>query len=245
MGTVGLMSAKRDPRAPVKLSPGDLREHKDYPKLAAMVLEGDSLGGELKMECGSIKAAKRILPKRFQEYNKLRSQVRASKTRLERLVLRDVGTDWFEAVDHDEIKQQLRGEAASTFAFIKPEFDCQARKTIAEVFSSEKLVEASAWSDTVRALSALCLQGPKIHAGFGEGGGGLCPFCFGYDTLRPTEKSHSFHSIGTLRRHINRVHSSATTSPGPISCPYVECKTMMEQCEHLKNHLATVHGLNL
>ena len=133
MGTVGLMSAKRDPRAPVKLSPGDLREHKDYPKLAAMVLERDSLGGELKMECGSIKAAKRILPKRFQEYNKLRSQVRASKTRLERLALKDFRTDWFEVVDHDEIKQQLRGEAASTFVFIKPEFDCQVREAIAEV----------------------------------------------------------------------------------------------------------------
>ena len=128
MGTVGLMSAKRDPRAPVKLSPGDLREHKDYPKLAAMVLERDSLRGELKMECGSIEAAKRLLPERFQAYDKLRSEVRASKTRLERLVLRDVRTDWFEVVDHDEIKQQLRGEAASTFAFIKPEFDCQVRK---------------------------------------------------------------------------------------------------------------------
>ena len=30
VGTVGSMSAKRDPRAPVKLSPGDLGEHKGY-----------------------------------------------------------------------------------------------------------------------------------------------------------------------------------------------------------------------
>ena len=179
VGTVGLMSAKRDPRAPAKLSPGDLREHKDYPKLAAIVLGRDSLGEELKTECGSIEAAKRLLLERFQKYNKLRSQARASKTCLERLALKDVRTGWFEAVDHDEIKQQLRGDAASTFAFIKPEFDCPVRKAIAEAFSSEKLVEASAWSDTVRALSALCLQGPKIHTKLREGEENLCPFCFG------------------------------------------------------------------
>ena len=47
-----------------------------------------------------------------------------------------------------------------------------------------------------------------------------------------------FHSIRTLREHVNRVHSSATTSLGPINCLYV----MTEQCKHLKNHLATVHG---
>ena len=246
MGTVGLMSAERDSHAPVKLSPGHLREHKDYPKLAAIVLERDSLGGKLKMECGSIEAAKRLLPEQFQEYNKLRSQVRASKTRLERLALKDVRNDWFEAVDHDEIKQQLRSEAASTFAFSKPEFDCLVRKAIAEVFSSEKLVEASAWSDTVRALSTLCLQRPKIHTTLREEEENLCPFCFGDGTLQPADRFHSFHSIGTPRRHINRVHSSATTSPGPINCPYVVvCETMMEQCEHLKSRLVTVHGLNL
>ena len=131
MGTVGLMSAKRDPRAPVKLSPGDLREYKDCPKLSVLVLKRNSLGGTLKMECGSIKAAERLLPERFQEYNKLRSQVRASKARLDSLALKDVRADWFEAVDHGEIKQQLRGDAPSTFTFIKPEFDCPVRKAIA------------------------------------------------------------------------------------------------------------------
>ena len=83
-------------------------------------------------ECGSIEAAKCLLPERFQECNKLHSQARASKVRPERLALKGVSADWFEAVDHDEIKQQLRGEAASTFAFIKPEFDCPVRKAIAK-----------------------------------------------------------------------------------------------------------------
>ena len=101
---VGLLGAKRDPRAPVKLSPGDLRKHKDYPKLAETVLERGSLGGKLKMKCGSIEAAKRLLPERSQKYNKLRTQVCASKAHLEHLALKDVRTDWFEAVDYDEIK---------------------------------------------------------------------------------------------------------------------------------------------
>ena len=49
MATVGLMNTKRDPCAPVKLSPGDLREHKGYPKLAALVLEGGNLGGSTRV----------------------------------------------------------------------------------------------------------------------------------------------------------------------------------------------------
>jgi hypothetical protein len=34
VATVGLMNANRDPRAPVKLSTGDLKQHKSYQKLA-------------------------------------------------------------------------------------------------------------------------------------------------------------------------------------------------------------------
>ena len=74
---------------------------------------------------GSIKAAEHRLPDRFQEYNRLHSQVRASKARLERLALKGVRTDWFEAEDHGEIKQQLRGEAPSAFTFIKPGLTAQ------------------------------------------------------------------------------------------------------------------------
>ena len=57
-----------------------------------------------------------------------------SKARLERLALKDIRTDWFEVVDHDEIKKQLRGEVPSSFTSIKPEFDCPMRRSIAEVF---------------------------------------------------------------------------------------------------------------
>ena len=58
-------------------------------KLAAIVLERDSLGGMLKTECGLITAAERLLPEPFQ-----------SRARLERLALKGVRTNLFEAVDH-------------------------------------------------------------------------------------------------------------------------------------------------
>jgi hypothetical protein len=159
--------------------------------------------------------------------------------------LKDFRAEWFENVDHDEIKQQLRGEAPSTFTYVKPEFDCPVRSHIAKVFGSEEIMEAPTWSDTVRALSALCLQKPKIHSKASDGGGNMCPFCYGDDTLRPVDRFHSFHSIGTLRMHATRVHSSTTTSLSSVKCPYVECETTLEQGEHLKSHLATIHNLNL
>ena len=75
---------------------------------------------------------------------------------------------------------------------------------------------AKVWSDTVRALSALSLRKPRIHIsgseGKGEGEGGLCPFCVHDDTLRLADRFHPFHSIGTLRRHVSRAHSSAMAS---------------------------------
>ena len=92
------------------------------------------------MERRSIEAARRLLPERPQKYNKFRNQVRASKTYLELLALKDVRTDWLEALDLGEIKQQVRGEAASTFAFIKLEFNCPVRKAIAEVFGGIRMV---------------------------------------------------------------------------------------------------------
>ena len=73
----------------------------------------------------------------------------------------------------------------------------------------------------------------------------LCSLCYNYDALRPADSFHSFHSIGALRGHVNRAHSSATTTLSPVYCPYAECETMPEQGEHLGDHLATVHSLNL
>ena len=44
VGSDSLMSPKRDPRAPVKPSAEDLREHRGYLELAALVLKRGSLG---------------------------------------------------------------------------------------------------------------------------------------------------------------------------------------------------------
>ena len=102
-----------------------------------------------------------------------------------------------------------------------------------------------AWSDTVHTLSALSLRKPKIHRNASEGGGNLCPFYYKDDAVLSADRFHSFHSIGTLSGRVNNAHTSATPSLSPADCSYVECEIMLEQGEHLKNHLATVHSLNL
>ena len=89
-------------------------------------------------------------------------------------------------MDHNEIKQQLKGEAASTFAYVNPEFGCPLRTQISGAFSSVEMMTAKVWADTVRALSALSLRKPRIHTSRskreeeaeGEAEGDLCPLCF-------------------------------------------------------------------
>ena len=128
---------------------------------------------------------------------------------------------------------------------VKPGFGCSLRTRISAAFSSVDVMTAQAWSDTVRALSALSLRKPKIHTNVSEGEENLCPFCYNDDALQSADRFHSFYSIGVLRRHINKARSPATTSLSPVNCPYVECKTMLEQAKYLKSHLATVHSLSL
>ena len=120
INSVGLMSKKRDPRAPTKLSAEELGSCRDHPKLAALLLERDRLATTLRTECRSVKAAETLQPKQYMEYLKLNVQIKRVKENLKRTALRDLRARWFDSVDHDEIKQQLKGEAASTFA-------CQTR----------------------------------------------------------------------------------------------------------------------
>ena len=251
--SVGLMSKKRDPRAPVKLSAEELESHRDHPELAALLLQRSRLKTALRTECGSAtgKAAKTLQPEQYIEYLKLNNRIGRVKKDLKRTALKDLRARWFDSVDHDEIKQQLKGEAASTFAYVKPEFGCPLRTQISGTFSSVEMMtpKACQWSDAVRALSALSSRKPKIHTsgseGEGEEEGDLCPFCLHDDALRPADRFHPFHSIGTLRRHVSRAHSSTMTSLSPVPCPYVGCEYMLGQGGSLKNHLATVHSLNL
>ena len=100
------------------------------------------------------------------------------------------------------------------------------------------------WSETVHALTTLCTQKPRIHTGATEGKN-LCLFCYIDGELSPADRFHSFHSLGTLRTHINGKHLPITTSLTPVDYPYPACAPALRNEEHLKNHLAVVHELKL
>lgn len=156
-----------------------------------------------------------------------------------------------------------RGPAAierpwpSTYTYRKPEFDCKLRTTMAQFFSSPADIP---WSEAVRALSELCLQSDSVHRKNLEHpedgsatdcsrieiqGGNQCPFCLADDSLRMSDKQHSFHSKGTLRTHVHRKHHAFTTSSLPVFCPYSECGAKLDHGDHLKNHLTAVRTLML
>ena len=147
--------------------------------------------------------------------------------------------------DHDEIKRQLNGEDASMFTYRNPEFGCPLRSQISDAFSSVEAMTPNKWSETVRALSTLCAQKPRIHTKATEGGENLCLFCYNDDKLSPADRFHSFFSLTTLRIHVSKRHLPITTSPESVNCPYPACAHTLCHDEHLKNHLATVHGLEL
>ena len=118
--SVGLMSKTRDPRAPVNLSAEELESHRDHPELAALLLQRSLLQTTLRTECGSAKVAKTLQLEQQMEYLKPNDRIGWVKRDLKCTALKDLRARWFDSMDHDEIKQQLKGEAASTFA-------CQTR----------------------------------------------------------------------------------------------------------------------
>ena len=146
-----------------KLSAEVLESHQDHPELAAPLLERSRLATTLSSECGSVKAAETLQPEKYQEYLRLCGQIHRVKRNLRHTALRDLRARWFDIVDHDEIRGQLKGEAASTFEYVKPEFGCPLRTQISGAFSSVEMITAQAWLDTVHAPPALSLQKPKIH----------------------------------------------------------------------------------
>ena len=66
------------------------------------------------------------------------------------------------------------------------------------------------WPETVCALSALCVQKPRIHTKVVMGEKNLCPFCLSDNKLSPADRLHSFFSLGTLRTHINETFNEST-----------------------------------
>jgi len=61
--TVGLMSAKRDPRTPTELKQGIIVNQ--HPELVGLLEEKDQIAQALKAECRTIKAAKFLKPNEY------------------------------------------------------------------------------------------------------------------------------------------------------------------------------------
>lgn len=237
---IGLMSTKRDPRAPVKVGPKDFNLQ-SHPEIATLTSEKERLAKSLQSACGTISTAKTLQPELYQKYISLRSKINARKRGLLRTELTESRKEWFEKVDHEEIKQQLAGGAPSVFVYTKPEFNCPLRSLIAEHYTT---AAESTWANAVRALANLCRQKPPIHSKPSTGEV-KCPFCLKDDHLRLSDRSHSFHNVGTLRKHISRKHAAQTTTQTSVTCPFAHCQTELDSGEHLKNHLSTSHDLNL
>ena len=87
--SVGRMSNKKGPRAPVKLSAEELKSHQDHPKLVTLLLEQSRLTTTLRAECRSVRAAETLQPERYQEYLRLNGQISRVEENLKRTALRD------------------------------------------------------------------------------------------------------------------------------------------------------------
>ena len=147
--------------------------------------------------------------------------------------------------NNDETKQQLEGEAASTLAYVNPEFGCSLGTRISGALPPAGMMTAQAWSDTVCALSASACENPRSTQMRARGRKTCAPSAT--VMVLYSLRTGWFYSIqlGLSGGHVNKAHSSATTSLSHVNCPYVECETMLGQGEYLKNHLGTVHSLNL
>ena len=198
----------------------------------------------LKANCKTVREAETIQPEKRREYTRLTGRIRGIRKNLECIALKDSRAKWFENADHDEIKRQLNCEDASAFTYEKPEFGCPLRPQVSDEFSSVEAVTPSKWSETVRALSALCIQKPRIHTKATEGEENLCLLCYNNDKLSPADRSRSFFSPATLGIHVGRRHLPIT-SPEPVDCPYPACAPTLRHGDHLKSHLAEVHDLKL
>ncbi|KAI5789795.1 hypothetical protein FPQ18DRAFT_261175, partial [Pyronema domesticum] len=223
--TVGLMSAKRDPRAPTTLPHTIINQLEQDSRLVSMNERKLHLFNALKKEYKNLTKAGD--DNRKKEHQKLTSQIRARKKTLERTALKEYRAKWFDTVDHAEIQKQLRGEAPST---VDPApttyFDWPVRTRIAEFFASyetDKTDDSSETDDSsalfgaVRSLRDLCLQEPSVHKlNCRETGKILCPFCIASTFVRQSDKDNRFQSIYTLKKHVERRHPETISSAAPV-----------------------------
>ena len=113
------------------------------------------------------------------------------------------------------------GKVASALTYEKPEFGCLLRSQTSDAFSSVEAVTSNKWSETVRALSALYTQKPRIRIKATEGEENLCLFCYSDDKISPADRFHSlFVSLllrvplgGSLGGHWHWVSSEGGCKP--------------------------------
>ncbi|KAH8145064.1 uncharacterized protein LAJ45_10975 [Morchella importuna] len=156
---IGLMSAKRDPRAPVKVdrSKIDLEAH---PEIVKMTADAQRLAKRLRAKSKTLRAASVQDPAGHKAYLALQRRLNARKRTIERAEFDRTRKDWFSNVDHEEIKLQLGGAEASKFTAEEPNL-CSLRTVIADYYKG--VGNNIAWADALRALTGLCRQKPRIH----------------------------------------------------------------------------------
>lgn len=240
ISSIGLMSARRDPRAPVKVDTAEL-DINNHPQILPLKEDTDRLRIDLRKKYKTLTAARNRFPDEYKKYATAMAKLRSRKKAISREELAKTRKNWFEAVDHEEIKQQLQGSQPSEFSYTEPKFHCPLRSSVA---SYHRGTTGIAWTDAVGTLADLCLQKAPIHKKVAEGTT-MCAFCYTDNNLRASDRMHSFKSHSTLRRHINRRHAAHTISTEPIVCPYQGCKSQLDDGEHLKSHISTSHGLNI
>ena len=182
------MSNKRGPHAPAKLGAKELGSRWDYPELVSLLLERSLL-----MTTG--RSSRNPSTRAIQEHLRLNGRISRGKENLKCTALRNPKARWLDSVDHDEIKQQLKGETVSTLAYVKPELGCSLRTRTSGAFPRLRIA-AQTWSDTVCALSGHSLRKPRLHINTSTRDEYPCPPCFNDDALRPVDRFHSFHSTG-------------------------------------------------
>lgn len=244
---IGLMSANRDLRAPVRLKPGFKLDN--HPEIAALKAERDGMGWSLRAEYGTLKASESAFPAGHEAYMAAKRKLNARKVSIKRAELEQSRKTFFERVDHEEIQHQLRGAEASTFTYTEPKL-CPLRTLVATYHKGGSDIS---WADALRSLTDICLQKPTVHRSAAwkapmdntTSGTRLCPFCVFDKQTQQADREHEFHSVATLRKHISRRHAEPTTSTKPIGCPFEQCVDELDDGEHLKSHLSVSHGLQL
>lgn len=248
--TVGLMSARRDPRVPQQLDKERLAALMEDSHSKYLTKQRDGLGEDIKLRHATLSAAKAAEPGKYQEYEKAQRARRTYTAKLKRDSLAEYQRAWFDNVDHEEIKRQLQGELPSEFTYTLPNL-CPLRTRIAESFSPISKHDDDDSCERLRDLISLVSLAAvtKAHviptAPSAAAKGLQCAFCSSDERLHLESKLHPYHTLGTLKRHVQRKHGDLAGSLVPVICPVPSCNCTLSCGNNLMNHMETVHGFYL